>query len=127
MSAPIISLYLMFSKGIIVNYERCTGPELSIIAGRNGLMKKGAFFKVNYNQRAYTTYEFETDYGFKAIGTSFAFYKVIGSKSTEYEWQKAPILEIKTFYSIAFILFIGLLFLSIYIFLIAKFYKYIIN
>lgn len=101
---PFIISFWLLSVGIIVDYERSTGPELIILSGKENLLKKSNQYGVNYVNGAYTTYEFDSRYGFENIGISFAFYKVIDSKLVEDSLnQRSALLKIDRFYSVKLI------------------------
>lgn len=122
-SLLLIVLYSVFSRGVIVRYERTTGPELIVITGKRGLRSKGVNFNVNYYERVYTSYPLDTPYGNKAIGTAFAFYRIIDSKPTEDLNQRAPVLKITTFYPILAVVFFTFIILFTSIFILGKLSK----
>lgn len=97
--------------GVLVSYQDNSGTDLIIYLGKNRLLSEGKKFDVNYVEGAYTTYNFGDGLAPpKPIGMSLAYYKIIGSEPTEMGIkQKAPVLEIKSFYSIYFIVFISVL------------------
>ena len=114
----------MLSTGLIVDYERNTGPELIILSGKENLLKKSSRYGVNNVNSAYTTYEFDNEYGFENIGISFAFYKIIDSKKVEdNEQEKVALLKIERFYSIKLILCLTLLYFIVLFILKWKFSK----
>ena len=116
--------FWMLSTGLIVDYERNTGPELIILSGKENLLKKSSRYGVNNVNSAYTTYEFDNEYGFENIGISFAFYKIIDSKKVEdNEQEKVALLKIERFYSIKLILCLTLLYFIVLFILKWKFSK----
>ena len=121
---PIIIFFIILSNSLIVKYERNTGPELVILYGKEKLKKAGYLYSVNYSNCAYTTYEFDSKYGFENIGISFAFYKVIGSREVEgNHQQKAPVIIVKRFYPFFLSICMVMLFLGVYVYLVKRLMK----
>ena len=100
--STLILIIFNLSQGLIVDYQRNSGPELIILLGKDKLLNDGKKFRVNYSECAYTTYQFDTNYGFENIGISFVNFKLLGSQTLEDgdKHQIAALLEIKRFYPV---------------------------
>lgn len=121
---PFVLVSWLLSKGIVVVYERSTGPELIILSGKENLLNKSRHYGINNVNCAYTTYEFDSEYGFENIGISFAFYKIINSKKVEdNEHEKVALLKIDRFYSVTLILFLIMFYYIILFFFRKKYSK----
>lgn len=96
----IVFFICLLLFGILVDYERNTGPDLHILYGGNKLKSYSQQFKINGFEGAYTTYQFDSQYGFESIDLSFCFYEVIGSRDSDNKGEKVALLKIKRFYSI---------------------------